>query len=337
MNRQLKTRIAAYLAVSSLMLACLPAAYSAEPVYVNIPGFEKLEFSGCMPASEEDCFWVCSDENKKVVWKINAASGAIEAFSWEKKKLNDMEGLCGDGRGGALVLCSQSLNKRGEPRDSRQRLSWFTSESWDGGDRFTIEGFRQILLNDFEWLQAYSEKLPKQGGLDVEGIAYDAQHDMLILGFRGPLVSAADPAIAGDNAILLLLDGFMKRWESGVLGENNKWEDKGNPRLLDLGGLGIRDLYLADSGNLIILAGELGGNAPGEHPPQKLFHYDWRSGATPTLLMNVEQVPSQMGTDVPWSAAEGVCDVSVNGNPKLVVVYDSEKSGIYRVIDIPER
>jgi hypothetical protein len=53
--------------------------------------------------------------------------------------------------------------------------------------------------------------------------------------------------------------------------------------------------------------------------------------------MNVEQVPSQMGTDVPWSAAEGVCDVSVNGNPKLVVVYDSEKSGIYRVIDIPER
>ena len=68
------------------------------PVYLQIPGYDELEFSGCAPAPGDGQFWVCSDENKKTVWRINAVSGAVESFDWDAKKLDDIEGLASDGR-----------------------------------------------------------------------------------------------------------------------------------------------------------------------------------------------------------------------------------------------
>ena len=144
-------------------------------------------------------------------------------------------------------------------------------------------------------------------------------------------MSAENPSKPGDRAILLQLNAVSEIWHSQRYAERD-W-DKKDPILLDLGNLGIRDLYYDGADRLYILAGELAGNKPGEHPPHKLWRY--RLGQNPVFVMDIPQVPSTKGTASSWSAPEGICAIQVKGKKKLVIVYDSVQSGIYRVIDFP--
>ena len=318
--------------------ACVCTGAESEPdapVYLQIPGYDELEFSGCAAAAEKGHFWVCSDENKRVIWKINAATRAAEAYAWDAAKLDDMEGLASDARGGLFALCSQSLNSSGNMKKSRMRFAHFAGGEWRAGNQRTIKGFRETLLKAFPWLHAYRGGRPKQGGIDMEGVAYDHEHDMLFLGFRGPLVSADDPSKPGDQAVLLVFDRFHQEWKAGG-GKMGQWRQKGNPTLLNLEGLGVRDLYHDGSFQLYILAGELSGNRADEHPSLRLWRYNLIQKEL-IFLQEIAQVPSREGGATTWSAPEGICAIQVKGKKKLVIVYDSIHSGIYRLIDFPWR
>jgi hypothetical protein len=317
-----------------LILASVSCAEleAPDPVYLRIPGFVQLEFSGCAPAEEAGHFIVCSDENKKVVWKIDASTGKSVSFAWSAKGVDDMEGLASDGRGELYALASQSLNSGGLVKKSRTRLVSIVLKKSEGRLRGIIDNFRGELLDTYTWLQAYEAGRPKKGGIDVEGIAYDGSGDRMWIGFRGPLVSADDSAKPGDRAILLQLNAVSKGWRSRVLSAGD-W-DKGNPILLDLGGHGVRDLYYDGKHQLYILSGKLGPDEAEDGGKPKLWRYDVKQKRL-KIVGDIPKVPANPGDMSTLVAPEGVCAIRIAGQKKLVVVYDSARIGIYTVSDFP--
>jgi hypothetical protein len=82
----------------------------------------------------------------------------------------------------------------------------------------------------------------KNGGLDLEGIAWDRKHNALLLGLRGPL------ATFGHLRYAILLEA---RWDQQTFSVRFR-------SLLDLRGRGIRDLTTLPSGKILLSAGPMG-------------------------------------------------------------------------------
>ena len=133
----------------------------------------------------------------------------------------------------------------------------------------------------------------KENGLDIEGMTL-LSHSVL-LGLRGPVIDS--------HAVIVSL-----------LRTAARPADEGAPKLhfFDLRGLGIGDLC-RDGNSVLILAGPVTG-ADG---PFRLYRWQpRRSAALEPVDLNHEW---QLGHEHP----EGVCPLSINGKPGLLVVYDS--------------
>ncbi len=306
-------------------------------VFITSSDLVEPEFSGCMPADQEGRFWIASDENKKVIWQFNSSGDFESEFSWDGKRLNDLEGLAADGNGGFFAITSQSLNSDKDSKKSRNRLTHFKDFSFDEGDRRTVSRFRDTLIANFNWTQEALRKKSKKGGIDIEGLAYDPLNDRMWFGFRGPLVkgNSATPAI--DHALLIQLDRALIDWdpEDRTPPLQFSWAADG-PLKLDLGGHGIRDLYYLGKDRLLILSGLTDSNPAGSQPPCKLWTLNTQTGDL-NLIREIPQVPSRAGDSSSWSAAEGICLIKSNGAEKLLVVYDSKHSGIFQIMDLPAR
>ena len=108
------------------------------------------------------------------------------------------------------------------------------------------------------------------------------------------------------------------------------------PLHLDLEGYGIRDLYYAGNDQLFILSGLIGSNPTGQHPSGKLWRLNTQSSEL-RLVFEIPQVPDKLGNDFEWSAAEGVCSIKLDGEERMLVVYDSLESGIFQILDFPSQ
>ena len=310
----------------------LPESAVLVPEYISSPEIDKPEFSGCMPALEDGKFWIVSDDNKENIFLINGRDGFERSLSWDDKKLNDMEGIASDGGGGFFVITSQSLNSDGESKKSRNRLTHIRDFSWDSGDRRTVKQFRKVLLRDFPWLNSVKDLGPKVGGIDIEGLAYDRKLDRMWFGFRGPLVDASNPSMPGDNAVLVQLDRALLDWDPEDRNQPLEYTwSQNSPHFLDLDGKGIRDLYHDGNERLLILAGEMGAGQSGHEGTGALWLYEPVKKEL-SFLFDIPQVPHQRGDRSKWSSAEGICTVRMMGEKKLVVVYDSEESGIFSIV-----
>jgi hypothetical protein len=160
----------------------------------------------------------------------------------------------------AYWMTSHARNRDGERKDAR--LLFFATTASDGNDALRLVGraYEQLLddlLEDARYahfeLAAASELAPKEpGGLNLEGLGERAEGGVWI-GFRNP--------IPGGRALLAPLLNPAQL----VLGERARL---GEPVLLDLGGLGIRDLSHW-RGRTLIVAGPY---AQGE--ASRLFTWD---------------------------------------------------------------
>ena len=313
------------------------------------------EFSGVIPFPYEDGqFIVVSDErtindskdprepvevSREEVWVIDAASAfLVESIGTNGKKLTDMEAIALDGAGGFFISTSQSLRQNGTRNPNREKLFRYNGP----GDTDTRKDFRNVLHRFFPFLTAFEDNPSKQNGLDVEGIAVDPNRDKMWFGLRGPLVDRVDTTQAGDHAILLELDHPISDWNE--IKDENWWGFQWQPaRLLDLDGLGIRDLYFdIPTERVFILAGKMGGNDVGYTPCSVLYEY------LPTRdeLLKLLEIP-QVEDRVPaqyrdflnpsgFVEAEGITAIESAGQRELVIVYDSKEEGIYQTIPFPD-
>ncbi len=150
----------------------------------------------------------------------------------------------------------------------------------------------------------------KDNGFDIEGLAING--DCVFLGLRGPVLRGWATVLQ----VRLEQDGHLLK-PAPVTSNGQQYLH----HLLDLGGLGIRDLCVIDD-DLLVLAGptmELDG-------PIRLFR--WRNALRNNEERRVDNSVLDLLFDIPWGErvdhAEGISLFrSGNGAARLLVVYDS--------------
>lgn len=140
--------------------------------------------------------------------------------------------------------------------------------SWDEAVRATadvvIQGLQRAARLDQRRVEALA---PKRDGVNIEALAAWPQHQSLLIGLRNPLIHGRAVVLELKNAAALM---------SG----KDARASFGSPQLLDLGGLGVRDMvYDADNGRMLIIAG---GAAAGG--PFRLYQWYPHQQAAPVLL-----------------------------------------------------
>jgi len=172
------------------------------------------------------------------------------------------------------------------------------------------ENLTDLLAAD-EHLAPFLAIPSKDNGLDVEGLAVHG--DTLYIGMRGPV-------LRGWACVLEVLPvagpGDPTRLRFGEFGDGTRYRK----HLLDLGGLGVRDLC-PDGDDLLILAGpsmSLSG-------PVRL--YRWHQAAHAETSRVVRGVELTVETELPHGAgedhAEGITLLAGASDARLLVVYDS--------------
>ncbi|MBN2508602.1 MAG: DUF3616 domain-containing protein [Verrucomicrobia bacterium] len=178
----------------------------------------------------------------------------------------DFEGAAPLG-GRIFWIGSHGRNRDGKYRENRHRF--FATEVRRGGDMVQVAPvgrcYRELLaallfdsrLRVFNLAAASSRPPKSKGGFNIEGLCATREHHLLI-GFRNP--------IPGGRALLVPL----LNPEEVIRGLPPRL---GPPKLLDLGGLGVRDLAFCD-GEIFILAGA-------HNADHKFALYRWSGDDTP--------------------------------------------------------
>jgi hypothetical protein len=267
------------LAVAPLALLGKNQEKSAIPKPVTYTGIS--DASAAVPVGT-NYFVVADDEDNRLriyrrdkggppVMSINLARG----FGLDPKHPElDLEAAARIGDV-AYWMSSHGANYLGKQRYSRHTFFATTIKNTRDGGEFLLLGrpyhrLQEDLVNTPSLrrfnLAAATLKPPKEAGaFNIEGLAATPDNKLLI-GFRNP--------IPGGKALLVPLLNPQKV----IQGKTARF---GEPILLDLGGLGIRDLAWWD-GTYVILAGAAG--------PQGGFHlYLWPGGAAaPALAREVQ-------------------------------------------------
>ncbi|MDX2041956.1 MAG: DUF3616 domain-containing protein [Acidobacteriota bacterium] len=168
------------------------------------------------------------------------------------------------------------------------------------GQAEIINDFRAVLLSKIIELKSLSDLPSAQGGLNIEGLAWDRLQNRLIVGLR---------SVIGPQAVLVPLR--MNDVRGAFTADNLQVE---NPRVifLPLGGQGIRDItYDTHLKSFLIISGAPEGVEKGEF---KLWEWDGESVSA--------KVRDEMTLN-PKFKPEGVTTAVVGGRPFLFLVGDA--------------
>jgi hypothetical protein len=218
--------------------------------------------SAGVPLGAERFVAASDEQNRLIVYRLEGDGRPVAQFD-----LNGPLQLAGahselDLEGAALLgdvaywLGSHGRNKDGKSRPDRQRLlATRITTNAAGGVAFELVGRPATrLLTQLQrdpqlaglQLERAGVLAPDDGGINLEGLAATAD-GQLLLGFRGPLVK-------GRAAVVPL------RNPAAVMAGHRA--EFGPPRLLDLGGRGIRDLVWTGREYFLIGGGSKGGGKP---------------------------------------------------------------------------
>lgn len=280
--------------VIPFMLA-LPVATPAEEVGRACDGSAILNVGG-------GYFLNATDEDNVIrLYRLGSAATPVREFDMsaflavEKTKKGvpkeaDLEGVARAGNR-LYWIGSHGRDKKGGKESSRHRL-FATTMSGAGADtQLTPAGKPSAdlipLLTEgnseaASALRAAEAKPHLNGGIDVEGLAAGPNGSLLI-GFRSPLVSGKAILARLANVGAVVDTGETPRLDPAIL--------------LDLGGLGIRDIVpTGKAGEYWILAG-----LPGEGSTFKI--YRWQEGGNPVVWK--ESLPAGPGSPEGLMADEG--------------------------------
>jgi pSer/pThr/pTyr-binding forkhead associated (FHA) protein len=259
------------------------------------PGLNGVVFVA--DSSESEASWIQLDENGKQVGSINAIPLNV--------RFKDPEALT-YGNSFFYLVTSQS-----DPKDGQQnaivRFDINPETRTLRGQPEIIADFRSFLLQNVTSISAFGAKDGMQGGLNIEGIAWDPNNERLLLGLRSPQL--------GDQAVLVPI---KLRDPRGPFTRENLKVDQPDVILLPLGGQGVRDItYDTYLRSFLIISG-----APETAKKTDFGLWDWNGqpDAKPARLMTLE-------ADM---KPEGVTSVTINGRSYAFVVGDA---GSYLRID----
>jgi hypothetical protein len=265
------------------------------PVTINWGEKEFTDLSGIGTIGKR--LVVCNDESHHSVHVLELRNGGYKYLDnvrlSEGEDELDLEGIACD-KNVVYVIGSHSRNKHNERKKARERVYRFELGP-NGKLRGAVDmkSLREVIIKH-STLEPASHKKPKEGGIDIEGIAV---HDVwLYAGFRGPLDR-------GDALVLKFR--FENPAETAQL------------LTIDLGGLGVRDLTRVADG-FLILAGPM-DNATG---PYQLHQWDGRGGPA-GKTRRLCTIPANDG-----AKAEGLAVLREDQAAyEFLILYDGPKGG----------
>jgi len=238
-----------------------------------------------------EVLWMQLDEAGRQVGSVKpVATGAAVV---------DPEGITTDGSYFYIV------GSQAQPNDGdRNALVRFT---FDAGSQTvtkaeTMTNLRDFLLSSLPELNTGLKAT--EGGLMIEGIAWDFKRGRWLLGLRAPL--------AKDGSALLV--AIKLRDPAGPFSVDNLQLAEPNVIPLKLAGLGIRDIqYDLESNSFLIISG-----APENVPKSEFILWEWSgdTGGSETALRREQDLD-------PKSKPEGLTYVEAGGRRFVLVVCDA--------------
>jgi pSer/pThr/pTyr-binding forkhead associated (FHA) protein len=167
-----------------------------------------------------------------------------------------------------------------------------------------ITDFRSFLLQNVTTIATSGAPDGRQGGLNIEGLAWDPNKERLLVGLRGPQIGGP-----GGQAALVPI---KLRDPRGKFTRENLKVDQPEVIVLSLGGQAVRDItYDPQLKSFLIISGVHEG---GQRTDFGLWEWDGQS-PTPIKLMTLEDEQKP----------EGVTSVTINGHSYAFVVGDAGK------------
>ena len=169
---------------------------------------------------EGQVFWMKLDQKGKQVGSINSLSLGVN--------IEDLEGITTDGTS-FYVVSSQSRPKA-IATEGLVRFK-FDHRSHTIKDAESMSGLKRFLVENVAELRQEAERNGNDGGLNIEGVAWDPRRGRLLLGLRSPIVDG--------HALVVPL---RLRDKGGAFSIENLEVENSKAISLPLGGVGIRSL-----------------------------------------------------------------------------------------------
>ncbi|MGH9832389.1 MAG: DUF3616 domain-containing protein [Blastocatellia bacterium] len=241
-------------------------------------------------SSEGEALWMQLDENGKQVGSIKNIPLGVS--------FKDPEALT-QGNSFFYLVTSQS-----DPKDGAQnaivRFDLNPETQTLRGQPEIINDLRSFLLQNVAAISKDGALPGLEGGLNIEGIAWDPNNERLLLGLRSPQI--------GKQAVLVPI---KLRDPRGQFNVGNLKVDDPSVIVLSLDGHGVRDItYDPRLKNFLIISG-----APETSPKTDFGLWEWsgQPDAKPVKLMMLEDKMKP----------EGVTSVTINGRSYVFVVGDA--------------
>lgn len=311
-----KDRRGAYLHISRSgtfsLLLCLVSLLSCSPtapppggkVLKSMTPFVggKFEASGVAAVSGTDgvlfvdnglegrVFWMGLDQNGLQAGEIKTLGLGVG--------IKDIEGLTTDGTH-FYVVSSQS---RPKAIDALGLVRFkFQARDQNIENVEAISGLKKFLVENVAELRETGDKYGNQGGLNIEGLAWDPRQGRLLLGLRSPIIDG--------NALLVPLRFRDSRASFTI---DNLEVEGAKAIKLSLGGSGIRGIEYDGRANLFrIISG-----APEDQAKTDFGLWEWNGDEQQSVLRETDKIDGDL-------KPEGVARVTAAGRDFLMIVFDA--------------
>lgn len=270
---------------------------------------EKLEASGVTAVPGTDgvlmvdnrrngqVFWMGLDQNGKQVGAIKAIDLGVT--------IEDAEGVTTDGTY-FYVVSSQSRSKA-IATTGLVRFK-FDTRSQTAVSVEAISGLKKFLVENVAELRAEGDRKSKDGGLNIEGLAWDPRQGRLLLGLRSPVVEG--------NALVVPL---KLRDSGGAFSIENLIVDGSKAIRLPLAGIGIRSIEHDARANVFrIISG-----AAEDQNQTDFGLWEWNGDQPQRVLRKTNTFEKTL-------KPEGVARATVGNRNFIIVVFDA---GGYTTLD----
>jgi pSer/pThr/pTyr-binding forkhead associated (FHA) protein len=239
---------------------------------------------------EGEVLWMPLDEDGRQAGSIKAMPLGVS--------FKDPESIT-YGNSYLYLVTSQSEPKNGA-QNALVRFEFNPETQSLRGQAEIISDFRAYLLSKVPEIASLGAPAGAEGGLNIEGIAWDPNNERLLLGLRSPLV--------GDQAVLIPL---KLRDPHGPFNIDNLSLDSPRVIVFPLDGHGVRDItYDTRSRNFLIISG-----APENVRKTDFVLWEWNGqpGINPVRLMSLDEK----------AKPEGITVTTINGRSFVFVVGDA--------------
>jgi Protein of unknown function (DUF3616) len=288
------TSASTYAEPSAPMTAFAGGMFEASGV-AHVPGTDGVLFVD--DGRPDEIFWMRLGEGRKQLGAIHAVKLGANVI--------DLEGMTTDGNY-FYVVGSQSKSKGGD-------LTGLVRFRFDAqGQRVesteAVSGLKRFLAENVAELRGMENRKYKDGGINIEGVAWDARGRRLLLGLRSPVV---------DGQALVV--PVRLRDPQGAFSYNNLEVEGAKAIRLPLGGAGIRSIEYDDRAKAFRIITGAGPNP--EKLDFKLLEWDG-DAASPTLR--------EMGAFDRRLKPEGITRISSGGRDFTFIVFDTS---LYSAMD----